>query len=109
MLTLMLGPPPSLETNFTWEYYDRNDTLHQMNTTPLKFAQELSSSTSVRACGGTDIHELFSLVNDPRNKYNSLLSVKRLGNVFEGRSVGYVNVDMIVSPAAPLDAMIDYI
>ncbi|KAI9719735.1 MAG: hypothetical protein M1812_003223 [Candelaria pacifica] len=94
MLTLMLGPPPSLDSDFVWEYYDKNDVLHSVTTTPLKFAKELSSSQSVRACGGTDVHELFSLVNDPRNSYNTLLSVKRLGNVFEGRSVGYVNVDM---------------
>ncbi|KAI9798220.1 MAG: hypothetical protein M1835_002705 [Candelina submexicana] len=94
MLTLMLGPPPSPDSNFTWEYYDKNDALHRVETTPLKFAKELSSSTSVRACGGTDVHELFSLVNDPRNEYKTLLSVKRLGNVLEGRSVAYVNVDM---------------
>lgn len=31
---------------------------------------------------------------DPRNPYNRLLSVKRLGNVYEGRPVTYVNVDM---------------
>jgi len=94
ILTLMLGPPPSPSKEFTWEYYDKNDKYQKLVTTPLKFAQELSSTEGVRACGGTDVHKLFSLVNDPRNSYGELLSVSRLGNVIGGRPVTYVNVDM---------------
>ena len=40
------------------------------------------------------MNRLFSLVNDPRNPYGSLLTVSRLGNVIGGRGVTYVNVDM---------------
>ncbi|KAI9808348.1 MAG: hypothetical protein M1827_007497 [Pycnora praestabilis] len=94
ILTLMLGPPPSPSEEFTWEYYDKNDKFQKVTTTPLKFATELSNSEGLRACGGTDVHQVFSLVNDPRNKYGELMSVKRLGNVLEGRSVRYINVDM---------------
>ncbi len=97
ILTLMLGPPPSPSKEFTWDYYDSNDKFHSVNTTPLKFARELSSPESVRACAGTDVHELFSLVNDPRNAYGELLSVDRLGNVVGARGITYVNVDMPVS------------
>lgn len=97
ILTLMLGPPPKPSKDFTWDYYDKNDKFHSVTTTPLKFATQLSSSDGIRACAGTDVHELFSLVNDPRNEYGELLSVNRLGNVFGARGVTYVNVDMQVS------------
>ncbi|KAF2739655.1 bleomycin hydrolase-like protein [Polyplosphaeria fusca] len=94
ILTLMLGPPPASDKAFTWEFYDENGAFHSVKTRPTAFAKELSDKRTIRACAGTDVHSLFSLVNDPRNAYNRLLSVKRLGNVFEGRPVTYVNVDM---------------
>jgi bleomycin hydrolase len=94
ILTLMLGPPPPPNTAFTWEYTDRDGNLGTVTTRPTAFARELSDARTVRALSGTDVHRLFSLVNDPRNAYNRLLSVSRLGNVWEGRAVTYVNVDM---------------
>lgn len=101
ILTLMLGPPPKPNKEFTWEYYDKDDKFHSLTTTPLKYAGELSSKESIEANSGTNIHELFSLVNDPRNDYKKLLSVSRLGNVIDLRPVRYVNVDMTVSPYVP--------
>ncbi|KAF2020820.1 bleomycin hydrolase [Aaosphaeria arxii CBS 175.79] len=94
ILTLMLGPPPSPTDAFTWEFYDKDGKFTSVKTRPIAFAKELADSKTVRSLGGTDVHSLFSLVNDPRNPYNRLLSVKRLGNVYEGRPVTYVNVDM---------------
>ncbi|KAK4693913.1 bleomycin hydrolase, partial [Lecanoromycetidae sp. Uapishka_2] len=94
ILTLMLGPPPSPDKKMTWEYYDKDDKFGSVNATPLEFAGELSSKATVEANRGADVHELFSLVNDPRNKYRDLLSVSRLGNVVGMRGVRYVNVDM---------------
>ena len=94
ILTLMLGPPPSPNKKMTWEYYDKDDKFGSVSTTPLEFAGELSSKASVKANSGADVHELFSLVNDPRNDYGSQLSVSRLGNVVGMRPVRYVNVDM---------------
>lgn len=94
ILTLMLGPPPDPNAEMTWEYYDKDDKFVSVTTTPLKFAAELSSKDSVLANSGSDVHELFSLVNDPRNSYGELLSVSRLGNIIDLRPVRYVNVDM---------------
>jgi bleomycin hydrolase len=105
ILTLMLGPPPSPEKAFTWEYYDRENVFHTITMRPTAFAKELSDSRTIRALGGTDVHRLFSLVNDPRNAYNRLLSVKRLGNVYEGRPVTYVNVDMPTMKNACIDML----
>ena len=93
ILTLMLGPPPNPRKQFVWEYYDSKDHFRTMNITPTDFAGLLRSPDTVRAMSGTNVMELFSLVNDPRNSYNRLLSVSRLGNVHGGRGVTYVNVD----------------
>ena len=94
ILTIMLGPPPGPYKEMIWEYYDKEDKFGTLTTTPVDFAGELSSKTSVDANSGADIHQLFSLVNDPRNTYGDLLSVSRLGNVIGMRGVRYVNVDM---------------
>ena len=94
ILTLMLGPPPSPNKEITWEYCDKDDKINSVTTTPLKFAAELSSKASVRSNSGSDVHELFSLVNDPRNAFGELLSVSRLGNIVGMRGVRYVNVNM---------------
>ena len=94
ILTLMLGPPPSPSKTFTWNYYDADGKFHSLSTDPKSFATSLSTPNAVRANAGTDVHKLFSLVNDPRNEYGRLLTVNRLGNVKEGRAVTYVNVSM---------------
>lgn len=100
ILTLTLGCPPSPNNDFTWEYYDNDSKYQKLTTSPLKFSQELSSPSVVRLCGGTDVHRLFSLVHDPRNEFETLLSVDRLGNVFGGRPITYCNVEMFVIKAA---------
>lgn len=94
ILTIMLGPPPSPEKPFIWEYLDASSKYHSLSKTPLQFAQELSSPSLTRSLHGADVNSLFSLVNDPRNPYISLLYVSRLGNVIGGRPTTYVNVDM---------------
>ncbi|KAF2458574.1 bleomycin hydrolase [Lineolata rhizophorae] len=94
ILTLMLGPPPSPTKPFTWQFHDQSGAFHSLTMTPKSFAAELSEPQLVRACAGTDVHKLFSLVNDPRNEYMQLLSVDRLGNVFGGRPITYVNVEV---------------
>jgi len=95
ILTLMLGPPPKPDQQFTWEYYDANGTYHSVQKTPLQLAAELSSPSAVRSLSGANVNNLFSLVNDPRHKYLTHLTVDRLGNVVGGnRAITYINVDM---------------
>ena len=94
IVTLMLGPPPKPEANFEWEYYDADEKYHKVSKTPLELAKELSTPTFTRCLRGANVNGLFSLVNDPRNPYGKLLTVDRLGNVFGGRPVTYVNVDI---------------
>jgi bleomycin hydrolase len=97
ILTIMLGPPPCPTDAFTWQYYDANGKFHELHMTPIEFAAGLSSRQGIRACQGIDVRELCSLINDPRNPYNRLLTIDRLGNVIGGRPITYINVDMAVS------------
>jgi bleomycin hydrolase len=86
VLTLTLGPPPAPSTEFTWNYIDKNGATKTLKTTPLDFAAELSTPKSIRITNST-VHDMFSLVNDPRNEYNTLLTVSRLGNIVGGRGI----------------------
>ncbi|KAK8167842.1 peptidase C1B, bleomycin hydrolase [Phyllosticta citrichinensis] len=105
ILTLMLGPPPSPKSAFEWQFYDKDGAYHNIQARPTEFAKELSDARTVKACGGTDVHRLFSLVNDPRNSYNTLLTVSRLGNVWGGRPVTYVNVDIMTIKKAVIETL----
>ncbi len=93
ILTLTLGPPPAPNTEFKWNYLDKDGVALELTTTPLAFAKELETSKSIRITKST-VHDMFSLVNDPRNEYNTLLTVERLGNIVGGRGITYVNVTM---------------
>ena len=96
IVTILLGPPPSPEKKFNWDFYDADGKYRTVSFTPKEFAGTLSSKKGVQACGA-NISEFFSLVNDPRNDYERLLTVDKLGNVVGGRPITYVNVDIDVS------------
>jgi bleomycin hydrolase len=84
IVTLCLGPPPSADEKFSWTFYDSSHKLKTVSLTPLEFADT------------THVKKFISLVNDPRNEYNQLLTVDHLGNVWDGQPITYVNVDKIV-------------
>jgi bleomycin hydrolase len=99
ILTLTLGPPPSPTAEFCWCYLDKDGKAQELKSTPRAFASELDSPKAVRITGSS-VHSMFSLVNDPRNEYNTLLTVSRLGNLVGGRGITYVNVEMSVMKTA---------
>lgn len=80
-LCRFMGTPPS---KFTWNYTDtdkKTDSIDQV--TPVEFYRHhVPWSSSDYVC----------LVNDPRNKYNQLYTVKLLGNVVEGIPIRYLNL-----------------
>lgn len=83
---LSLGTMPKANEEFTWTYYDSKKVCHTLKTTPLKFMSDYTGKfTSNGAC---------SLVHDPRNSPNKLISVSRLGNVWGGDPVLYVNTSI---------------
>ncbi|KAK5687996.1 bleomycin hydrolase [Elasticomyces elasticus] len=88
VLTLCLGPPPAADEKFTWEYTTTKHAVKTASLTPLEFAES------------TNVKKFISLVNDPRNSYDRLLTVQNLGNVWDGRPVTYVNVDKDVLKSA---------
>ncbi|KAJ5895537.1 hypothetical protein N7495_007228 [Penicillium taxi] len=95
VITLLLGPPPSPDKPFVWQYYDTNGVAHEVRQTPVDFARQASYSRSFPlGQKSLSIDRLFSLVNDPRHKWNQLLTIDKLGNVVEGRPLTYVNVEM---------------
>ena len=83
VLTLTLGPPPPVDKEFSWSFTDKAGVARTIKTTPRAFAADIYSN-SFRVTSST-IASMVSLVHDPRNKPNSLLSVDRLGNVVGGR------------------------
>lgn len=101
ILTLTLGPPPAPTKEFCWCFVDKDGKAQEVRTTPSAFAAELDTPKAVRLTGSS-VQSMFSLVNDPRNEYNSLLTVSRLGNIVGGRDITYVNVEMSVMKAACL-------
>lgn len=92
IMTLLLGPPPSPNETFTWQYADKDGKAHQLRSTPKTFAKDISSSEF--RVGSSVIEGMTSLVHDPRHAPNTLLTVSRLGNIVGGRGISYVNVDM---------------
>lgn len=104
ILTLLLGPPPKTDEQFTWEFYDATDKYHKITQTPLELAKDISTPSVVRALNA-NVTQLFSLVNDPRNKYNQLMTVDRLGNVVGGRPITYINVDIATMKTAAINML----
>lgn len=85
LLTMFLGNPPKPDEEFTWEFYDKDGKFTSIKTTPLKYKNEiLEFNTS----------NYVSLLNDPRNAYNKMIKVDRLGNVASGEPVLYLNLEI---------------
>jgi bleomycin hydrolase len=85
LLTMFLGNPPKPNEEFTWEFYDKDGKFNSIKTTPLKYSTEvLDFNTS----------KYVSLLNDPRNEYNKMIKVDRLGNVANGEPVTYLNLEI---------------
>ncbi|KAJ5623868.1 hypothetical protein N7510_000177 [Penicillium lagena] len=97
LVTLLLGPPPNPDKPFVWQYYDANGTAREVRQTPVEFGQQAIRSQTrslSRNSPAVSPGRFFSLVHDPRNERNRLLTVDKLGNVLEGRPLTYVNVEM---------------
>lgn len=114
ILALSLGAPPKPDGKFTWNYLNKENKYNSVTTTPLEFYRDnvgvvaypsLSAPASkiglpLLASEKGGVAERLSLVNDPRNKYMTHLTVGRLGNVHGARGIQYVNVDMATMKAA---------
>nr|XP_031859696.1 uncharacterized protein CI109_004971 [Kwoniella shandongensis]KAA5526768.1 hypothetical protein CI109_004971 [Kwoniella shandongensis] len=89
-LSIALGSPPKPDDKLTWEYYDKENKFHSWTGTPKDFYAQFGKRK------GMNPSDSFSLINDPRNPYEKLYSVERLGNVWNGKPVRYVNAPITV-------------
>lgn len=87
LLTVFLGTPPGPNDPIVWEYVDKDKKYFSVETTPLGFYKDVVQY---------DVSTTVSLLNDPRNPYNSLITVDRLGNVAGQPYVTYVNAEIDV-------------
>ena len=81
ILVKFFGEPPQ---NFRWHYKNGNETKSFIGT-PVKFFKDFCH---------IDFNDYVSLTHDPRNALDELYGVKHLGNVENGDSVKYLNLDI---------------
>jgi len=89
ILAISCGTPPKPDEAFTWEYYDKDNKYHSLTASPKEFYAKY-----VKPNPRSDVGQAISLVHDPRTPMDSLVTVSRLGNVWGGRPVLYVNTDI---------------
>ncbi|TDL22606.1 peptidase C1B, bleomycin hydrolase [Rickenella mellea] len=87
IITATLGVPPLAHESFTWDYYDKDGKPHTWSGTPVEYYKAFSNKQYPAV-------DSFSLINDPRNEYSKLYTVDRLGNLWGGRPVLYVNTEI---------------
>ncbi|KAJ3823134.1 peptidase C1B bleomycin hydrolase [Lentinula raphanica] len=93
IMTASLGVPPLPSATFTWDYYDENGKYNTWTGTPLEYYKTFAAKAY-------PAKDSFSLINDPRNDYSQLITIDKLGNIWGGRPVLYVNTDIEVMKAA---------
>lgn len=96
ILAISCGTPPKPHEPFTWEYADKHGKYHKITATPVEFYKKYVKTEAAQA---------ISLVNDPRNEFNKLMTVDRLGNVVGGRPVLYVNAEIKALKDAAVTAL----
>ncbi|KZT72134.1 peptidase C1B, bleomycin hydrolase [Daedalea quercina L-15889] len=87
IMTATLGVPPRATDKFAWDYYDKDGKAGRWEGTPSEFYKTFAYDKYAPS-------DSFSLINDPRNEYGKLYSVDKLGNVWGGRDVLYVNTQI---------------
>jgi bleomycin hydrolase len=85
LLTLFLGNPPGPHDSFRWEFKDKDKKFSVIESTPLKYYKEVVEFNA---------REAVSLLNDPRNPYNRVIKIDRLGNVVGEKDVSYLNLEI---------------
>lgn len=91
MLTIHLGTPPE---SFSWKIRNKKNEFHRFeNLTPIQFFNEHVQF---------NLDEYICLINCPMpdKAYNEIYTVEYLGNVIEGQSIKYLNVETSVMKKA---------
>ncbi|OBZ67124.1 Cysteine proteinase 1, mitochondrial [Grifola frondosa] len=80
VMTATLGVPPKPDEKFVWDYYDKDGKAATWSGTPLQFYKTFGYDKYSPS-------DSFSLINDPRNAYNKLYTVDKLGNIYVNTQV----------------------
>ena len=98
ILVKSLGNPPK-KVNF--EYVDKDDKFHNI--------PEMSPQDFFKEAVGWNLDDKVSLINAPTKDkpYNSLYTVKYLGNISEGNPVKYLNLEISKLKSAALKSLKD--
>jgi len=98
MLTIHLGEPPA---SFHWQWRDKDKHFHRDGVlTPQQFYEKYV---------GKDLEEMVCLIHCPQEtkKYNTLYTIKFLGNVVGGEIIKYLNVELDVLKQATAEQIKD--
>ncbi|KAF8265221.1 peptidase C1B bleomycin hydrolase [Lactarius quietus] len=87
VMTATLGVPPQPKDSFVWDYTDKDGKTGRWAGTAKQFYECFTNKQY-------PVSDSFSLINDPRNPYSKLYTVDKLGNVWGGRPVLYVNTEI---------------
>ncbi|EPT04983.1 peptidase C1B bleomycin hydrolase [Fomitopsis schrenkii] len=87
IMSATLGVPPRADDKFAWDYYDKDGKAGHWEGTPREFYKAFAYDKYAPS-------DSFSLIHDPRNDFGKLYSVDKLGNVWGGRDVLYVNTEI---------------
>jgi bleomycin hydrolase len=87
IMTATLGVPPHPKKKFVWEYLDADGKAGRWEGSPLEYFAEFGTKPF-------NPSDSFSLINDPRNDYSKLYTVDKLGNIWGGRPILYVNTEI---------------
>ncbi|KAI9461302.1 peptidase C1B bleomycin hydrolase [Lactarius psammicola] len=87
VMSATLGAPPQPKDKFVWDYYDKDGKSGRWEGTAKQFYESFTNKQYPAS-------NSFSLINDPRNPYSKLYTVDKLGNVWGGRPVLYVNTEI---------------
>jgi bleomycin hydrolase len=87
IMTATLGVPPHPRGRFVWEYIDADEKTGRWEGTPKEYYEQFASKPFSPA-------DSFSLIHDPRNEYSTLYTVDKLGNIWGGRPILYVNTEI---------------
>ncbi len=84
LLTIHLGTPPE---TFTWQFRNKKGNFTRF--------EKLTPKTFYREHIGLNLDEYVCLINCPMSdkEYDTIYTVKFLGNVIEGRPIRYLNVE----------------
>jgi len=87
IMTATLGVPPPPSKKFVWDYIDADDKVGRWEGSAKDFVEQFASKPFSPV-------DSFSLINDPRNEYSKLYTVDKLGNIWGGRPILYVNTEI---------------